>query len=80
MFDLATVSLAFAHGVPPVQGTIRATAEDFQVREIPLLDPDGAGEHAWVHVQKRNATTITVAEQLARHADVHPRNVSFAGL
>jgi tRNA pseudouridine13 synthase len=80
VLDLATVSLAYAHGQPPVQGSIRTIPEDFQVREIPLLDPDGAGEHAWVKVQKRNATTITVAEQLARHAGIHPRNVSYAGL
>jgi tRNA pseudouridine13 synthase len=80
VLDLATVSLAYAHGQPPVQGDIRSIPEDFQVREIPLLDPDGAGEHAWIKVRKRNATTITVAEQLARHAGVHPRHVSYAGL
>jgi tRNA pseudouridine13 synthase len=79
-YDSPTASLAYAWGKPPVSGRIRQHPEDFQVTEIPLLEPDGAGEHVWLWIRKRNENTLDVAGQLARFAGVHPRQVSFAGL
>jgi tRNA pseudouridine13 synthase len=79
-FDLPTASLAYAWGKPAASGHMRASPEDFQVTEIPLLEPDGDGEHVWLWVRKRNENTLDVAGQLARFAGVHPRQVSFAGL
>ena len=43
-------------------------------------EPDGAGEHLWLWVEKRERNTVDVATALARAAGVHPRQVSFAGL
>ena len=80
MLDQAIHDLARAWGEPPARGSLRQTPEDFQVSEIPLLEPDGAGEHIWLWVRKRNANTPWVAEQLAAFAGVHPRQVSYAGL
>ncbi|HHH43185.1 MAG TPA: tRNA pseudouridine(13) synthase TruD [Gammaproteobacteria bacterium] len=60
--------------------TIRSCPEDFQVTEIPLVAPDGEGEHCWLYVRKRNANTNWVAGQLAAFAGVSPRAVSYAGL
>ncbi len=73
-------ALAFAFGGAPVSGELRASAEDFQVRELPLLEPDGAGEHTWLWIRKRNENTDHVAGLLSRHAGVHPRDISYAGL
>jgi tRNA pseudouridine13 synthase len=80
VLDQAIHALARAYGKPPVCGQVRHVAEDFRVTEIPLVEPAGAGEHAWVHVQKRNANTPDIAERLARIAGVHPRNVGYAGM
>ena len=79
MFDQANHSLSFAQGEPPGSGLIRQSPEDFHVTEIPLLEPDGSGEHAWLLVRKRNENTAGVADRLASHAGVHTRNVSYAG-
>ena len=79
-FDSPTASLAYAWGKPLATGRLRQHPEDFQVTEIPLLEPDGAGEHVWLWIRKCNENTHDVAGQLARFAGVHPRQVSFAGL
>ncbi|MFN2309923.1 MAG: tRNA pseudouridine(13) synthase TruD [Gammaproteobacteria bacterium] len=76
----AATGLPFAFGGPVGAGRLRVEPEDFQVRELPVCEPEGAGEHAWLWVRKRNANTEWVARQLARHAGVTPREVSFAGL
>jgi tRNA pseudouridine13 synthase len=80
MPDHATRTLAFAYGKPPVSGCLRRSPEDFQVTELPLVEPDGSGEHVWLRVRKRTENTDHVAGLLAAHAGVHPRQVSYAGL
>jgi tRNA pseudouridine13 synthase len=80
MLDRAIHALAFAYGKPLHSGCLRSTPEDFRVTELPLLEPSGDGEHAWLWVRKRNENTDYVAGQLASHAGVHPRQVSYAGL
>ena len=80
MLDQAIHALAYAHGKPAATGQLRRVAEDFCVTEIPLLEPDGEGEHVWLWIRKRNENTPRVAKQLARFAAVQPRQVSYAGL
>ncbi len=80
MLDQAIHALAYAYGKPTASGQLRLAAEDFCVTEIPLLEPDGEGEHVWLWVRKRNENTPWVAGQLARLAGVHPKQVSYAGL
>ncbi len=70
----------FAHGGPPLRGRMRAAPEDFKVEEVLAFEADGAGEHAWLHVEKRAANTEWVAQQLARAAGVAPMAVGFSGL
>jgi tRNA pseudouridine13 synthase len=72
--------LARAWGDTPASGRLRVAPEDFQVSEIPLLEPEGDGEHIWVLVRKRLQNTADVAGLLARCAGVPLRDVSYAGL
>jgi tRNA pseudouridine13 synthase len=72
--------LARAWGAPVATGRLRCTPEDFDVCEIPLIEPQGEGEHVWLLVRKRLRNTADVAAQLARHAGVPLRDVSYAGL
>lgn len=72
--------LAFAHGGPPLRGLLRVSAEDFEVDEVLGFAADGAGEHSFLRVEKRNANTEWVAQQLARFAGVAPTCVGFSGL
>ena len=80
MLELAIQSLARAFGMPPVSGTIRQSVDDFQVTELPLLEPAGSGEHAWIWLRKRNTNTPVLAQRLARLAGVPVRDVGYAGL
>jgi tRNA pseudouridine13 synthase len=80
--DLGTAihDLAYAWGGPPASGRLRATAEDFLVQEIPLVEPAGEGEHVWLLIRKREENTEAVARSLARLAGVPARDVGYAGL
>jgi tRNA pseudouridine13 synthase len=73
-------ALPCAHGGPAGRAQLRATPEDFVVREWLGFEADGAGDHLLLKVRKREANTLWVAKQLARLAKVHPRDVGFAGL
>ena len=77
---MAQTGLPFAYGGPPLRGVMRATPEDFFVDEDLGFEPDGAGEHAFVRIEKRGANTEWVARQLARLAGVGPNAVSYAGM
>ena len=62
-----------------VSASLKQNPEDFVVDEIPLVLPDGQGEHAWLHIRKRNTNTDWLAGQIARFAGVERRMVSYAG-
>ena len=43
--------------LPGTGGVLRASLEDFVVDEIPAYAPSGAGDHAFVRIEKRGLTT-----------------------
>lgn len=69
-----------ALGLPSCHARIRASAEDFRVDEVLGFEPEGEGEHLLLQVQKRNRNTEQVARELARHAGIRARDVSYCGL
>jgi tRNA pseudouridine13 synthase len=71
---------AYAHGEPTCRGTIRTTAEEFQVDEVLGYEPDDEGHHAFLHIRKRNTNTEWLARQLAELAGVELKEVGYAGL
>lgn len=80
MKPTGVLSLPHAHGGPVGGGTLRSVPEDFTVREWLGFAADGTGDHWLLTVRKRGANTHWVAEQLAKLARVHPRDVGYAGL
>ncbi len=80
MNESIPLTLPRAYGGAAGSGTIRTLPEDFQVTEIPLVTPDGDGEHCWLRILKRNTNTAWVAKQLADFAGVSQKNVSYAGM
>lgn len=72
--------LPFAFGAPPLRARLRSTPEDFFVEEILGYEPDGAGEHAFLRVEKKGANTDWVARELAKFAGTSPMNVGYAGM
>ncbi|MEM9209297.1 MAG: tRNA pseudouridine(13) synthase TruD, partial [Pseudomonadota bacterium] len=69
-----------ALGRPEATAVLRDSTDDFVVEEVLGFEPSGDGEHTFLFVEKRNRTTDEVAVELARHAGVPRRAVSFAGL
>jgi tRNA pseudouridine13 synthase len=70
----------YVYRQPSGQGKIRSIPEDFIVKENLAFEPSGAGEHAFLQIEKTGENTDYVARQLARFANVRQRDVSFAGL
>lgn len=70
----------YVYGSPAGTGMIRSKPEDFIVRETLAFEPSGEGEHAFLQIEKSGENTEYVARQLARFANVRPRDVGFAGL
>jgi tRNA pseudouridine13 synthase len=66
--------------LPGTGGLVRVVEEDFQVEELPLYAPSGAGEHLYLEVEKRGRTTPEVAKELARALGARERDVGTAGL
>ena len=73
-------ALPRAHGGPVGQGLLRASPEDFQVREVMTVVPEGQGEHLWLHLRKRGLNTADLALALARLARLPLRAVGYSGL
>lgn len=71
---------ARALGEPLFACRIRSTPSDFIVTEMLDFEFSGDGEHDWLWIEKTGANTSWVADQLAKHAGVHSRDVGYAGL
>lgn len=78
--DDPLAGLAFAHGAPPLSGTLRARPEDFRVEEMLGFPLRGSGEHLVLKIRKRGLNTLDVAARIAAWAEVRPVAVGFAGL
>lgn len=68
-----------ALGPPACGGAIRCAPEDFRVEEKLGFEPEGAGEHVLLLVEKRGCNTHWVARELAAHAGVKRAEVGYAG-
>lgn len=71
---------AYAYGVPSVSARIKQEPEDFLVTEVMDVVPSGDGEHTWLWVKKVRQNTDQVARELAKFAEVKPRDVGFSGM
>jgi tRNA pseudouridine13 synthase len=69
-----------ALGLPRLTAVFRQQPEDFRVDEVLGFEPDGAGEHLWLQVEKTGFNTIDVARILARLTGVKERDIGYAGL
>ena len=73
--------LPFDHAdLDAVGGHIGADPEDFVVDEVPLYAASGQGDHWYVRVRKRGATTMELRGAIAEVAGVAPADVGYAGM
>lgn len=64
---------------PLVSGVIRERSEDFVVRELPLTEFEGQGEHVYLHMRKRDTNTHWLAQQIAAYCGIEAMDVGYAG-
>lgn len=62
-----------------IGGRLTNDAHDFQVDEILPYEPEGVGDHFFVHVKKQSVSSAEVARLLGAAVQVSPRDVGFAG-
>lgn len=67
-------------GPVSVSGVLRAAPEDFIVEEEFSVDFSDDGEFDWLWIEKRGDNTDYVAKQLAKHAGVGNKAVTYSGL
>lgn len=75
-----TLDMPYAHGGPLGTAVFRAELTDFIVVEDLGSQPEGEGEHHYLHLEKRGVNTDWVAQKIARIAGVKAQDVGFCGL
>jgi tRNA pseudouridine13 synthase len=73
-------TLERAFGAPPLHAVFKQQVEDFRVDEVLGFEPDGAGEHLLLCIEKTGLTTFEAQAILARHFNVALRDTAFAGM
>lgn len=74
------VPAAWQPELPKLGGALGEAAEDFEVDELPLYEPSGAGAHWYLWVEKRGMNTRDVVLRLAAAAGVPDQEIGSAGL
>ena len=73
-------TLPHAFGLPHNRAVIRQQPEDFIVNEVLGFEPDGAGEHVLLHIQKRLKNTQDVIKSLTQLFDLRSTEIGYCGL
>lgn len=58
---------------------IRRSVEDFQVEELPLYQPSGSGDHAWLWIEKSGLTTQQVIAAISDALGIRAVDIGVAG-
>ena len=66
--------------ITPIDAIFKASAEDFEVEELPAYLPNGAGEHLYVHFEKRGLDTEQAVRAIAGVLGSPIRDAGWAGL
>lgn len=64
----------------PIECYFRPSARDFVVREIPLYEASGAGEHLLVFVRKKDLSTFEMVDIISNVLGVKSAQIGYAGL
>lgn len=64
----------------PINAHFSKNADDFVVREMPLYEASGAGEHMLIHAQKKGLTTKEMLSAFSAFLGVKVHDIGFAGL
>jgi len=57
---------------------LRHSPEEFEVREHLGFEPDGDGEHVFLHLQKRQLNTLDLVQRVAQLSGVPSRDIGYS--
>lgn len=80
MENLSIFKGVFALDHSPINAYFSKNSSDFVVREVPLYEFSGKGEHLMVHIQKKSLTTKEAIKILSDTTGVKMRDFGYAGL
>ncbi|MCS6978389.1 MAG: tRNA pseudouridine(13) synthase TruD [Gemmatales bacterium] len=66
--------------LPGLGGRIRTVPEDFVVEEVPAYLPSGAGQYAYLWVEKRDMSAEYLARLVAKRLGIALEDIGMAGL
>jgi len=66
--------------LPGTGGVLKQRPEDFLVEEQPLYEPCGEGEHLYLYIEKKQATTQDLIRRVAKAFRVKRSDVGYAGM
>ena len=69
-----------AFGGPVASGRLRSIPADFTVHEELGFEPEGDGEHVFLHLEKTGLNTADLAQRLSTLSGIHLRDISFSGM
>ncbi len=75
-----TTELIYPYGAASIKGVLKQRIDDFKVYEELGFTPSGEGEHLYLLIEKRDTTTDSVIQSLARHYGVKPYHIGDCGL
>lgn len=61
-------------------GNLGRRPEDFIVKEIPLYEPIGSGEHCYYLLEKKGRTTLACISDIAKYLNIKEVDIGYAGL
>jgi tRNA pseudouridine13 synthase len=67
-------------GLAPVRGAMKRESEDFVVEELADGEPEGAGEHLYLWIEKRDVPATALLAHVAERLGVERSQLGYAGL
>ncbi|WP_346726465.1 tRNA pseudouridine(13) synthase TruD [Campylobacter mucosalis] len=80
MQDHTTFKPLYSLTHAPINAHFSKNSDDFVVREVPLYESSGDGEHLMLHIQKKDLTTQEALAILSEFSGVKMRDFGYAGL
>jgi len=74
------MTLVYPYGPARASGLLKSCPQDFRVIEELGFEPDGAGEHLFLWIEKNGLSTMELIERVARDYAIHPRLIGHSGL
>ena len=64
----------------PIDFYFKQSSETFVVKEIPLYNFSGDGEHLVLYVRKKNLTTFELIKEFSNQLGINQKDIGYAGL